>query len=546
MRTLPVLLLVACLRGASVDDSGGSDSSGGPTSGESGTEDPSCGDGEITPPEECDDGLDNADDAACTSSCLAATCGDGHVWDGVEACDDHNTRGGDGCTPACAATVERNLAAADARFQGASAEGYLGDGLAAGDVDDDGAIDLVLGAPYAGLGSVYVFRGPLTEDRSADEADAVIASDQLADYGSHLAAGDIDGDGAVDLVSGDPYADRGALDNGVLYLFAGPIDGDRDTLAANAAWVGEQDSDHAGAVTVAGDVDGNGADDLLVGAKDHSPGKDRAGAVYLLLGPIALGDAGAASRSFADADGKWVGASEQDNAGYRVAAGGDLDADGLDDLLVGAASDEGGPGAWAAYAVFGDPSPPATLDLADADATLLGTPDSFCSFNLAGGDIDGDGKSDVVLAGFAAAETPTDDVAWLMLGPPEDTDLTHADVVLTGGVPSPYTSQTVRVAGDVDGNGAADVIVGTPGADEGLDHVVLLLGPLAGTVDLTQADVRLGAEPGLGFAGQTVASAGDVDQDGLDDVLVGAPMWSSEAESHVGAVYLLLGASLVP
>jgi hypothetical protein len=111
---------------------------------------------------------------------------------------------------------------------------------------------------------------------------------------------------------------------------------DRSLAEANAAFVGESANDQAGRrVSGAGDVNGDGYADFLIGAPHNMRGGDLAGAAYLMYGRQ---DAAAWSSNFSlrHADAVYVGEAEFDAAGYDVASAGDMDGNGFDDILIGA------------------------------------------------------------------------------------------------------------------------------------------------------------------------------------------------------------------
>ena len=253
-------------------------------------------------------------------------------------------------------------------------------------------------------------------------------------------------------------APRGVYYRGLVYLILGDsAPGDEDLGSADAQYTGEEIDDAAGtSVTGAGDVDGDGYADLLVGA----PGvATKTGAAYLVLGGSAPGDLDLGS-----ADAQYTGEEIGDYAGNSVAGAGDVDGDGSPDLLIGAyINDDGGSGAGAAYLVLGD-SAPGDLDLGSADAQYTGEQagDGAGSSVAGAGDVDGDGYADLLMgARYNHDGGDYAGAAYLVLGgsAPGDLDLGSADAQYTGEL-GDYAGTSVAGAGDIDGDDHADLLIG--------------------------------------------------------------------------------------
>jgi len=222
-------------------------------------------------------------------------------------------------------------------------DGDAGSAVAGGDLDGDGVMDAVVGAP--GAGEVGIFQGPLSGSLSWRAA-AVLRSDIEGEgFGVALAVGDLDGDGYADLAVGGAELNGLGDQSGAVHWYTGGA----GALAAAGVMIGESPRDNAGYRLAAGDLSGDGVDDLLVGA----PGADRGehadvGAVYAVVLPAtgrwSLGDAALRVR----------GEGDYDAAGSGLAVPGDVDGDGSNELLIGAPrSDAGDYAAGAAWLITG-------------------------------------------------------------------------------------------------------------------------------------------------------------------------------------------------
>lgn len=401
---------------------------------------------------------------------------------------------------------------------------------------------------------------------------STIFGGDAGDQASALATGDFNGDGATDVILGAALAngpDNTREDGGEAYLFLGPFEpgGLREVAAGdqNLTLYGASPGDQFARATAAADLNGDGIDDIILGAPfADSPDRPDSGVIYVVSGSRILGNGTNVLDMAEDAPSSRIdGADPRDLAGFSMTAG-DFNGDGIDDLIFGAlwadGPDNTRPDAGEAYVIHGG-SPKQRFDLAQGDqnVTVYGaSAQNRMGEEVAVGDVNGDGVDDLVLpAAFAAGTTPNSDAAgqtYLILSPfPREIDTAAADQDATiYGVDNGDQLGHAVAVGDVDGDHVGDLFLGAVSSAGSDNHsniageamlftgrrqwpadVDAAAGEYAAVVYAANAEDRLGRS----------AAAGDLNGDGLADLLISAPGVDvpSAGKTNCGALYVFLG-----
>ena len=409
---------------------------------------------------------------------------------------------------------------------------FGGSVASAGDVNGDGYSDVIVGANgydngQLGEGAAFVYHGsyfgPSLIPNWTGES-----NQEGANFGlSVSSAGDVNGDGYSDIIVGAYRFDNGQLNEGRAYVYHGSATG----VATSPAWTVESDQDvseFGSWVSTAGDVNSDGYSDVIIGANKYENGQEFEGRAFVYHGS----EEGLATSP------AWTAEGDQAFArfGYPVSTAGDVNGDGYSDVIIGAfAYDDGQGHIGKAFVYHGSPAGletfPAWTAQADQNVDLFGSSVSTA------GDVNGDGFSDVLI-GAPNSSNGGETFAYYGsatgLSPNPDWTVESDQLVARFG-------KSVATAGDVNGDGYSDVIIGADHysngqANEGRAYVYR--GSANGLI-FTPDWITEGEQAQACF-GQSVASAGDVNGDGFSDVIVGA--WAfDDGQTTEGRTFVYYG-----
>lgn len=446
----------------------------------------------------------------------------------IEVCNNHID---DNCDASdneeCELRGEMSLATADHKWQGQTGEELGISLLGLDDVNADGYPDGAIGVNYLSngpdeTGGVQIVSGGEVGTRNFGKILATIHGENDDDWFGYSVAqmGD-------QLLVGAPRASTGTA-----YVFDGPFTG--DIYATNVAKLYSSTALGLGGSVAGGDVTGDGISDSIIGAESYNEAYPYAqGAVYVMASPV-VGDIDLNINYTA----RLVGASDVDYAGTALVIA-DINGDGFNDIIVGARNnmDVGAVAAWsnpafylgngAVYVKYGPVSGDSDLAI-DADATLLGpTAGENAGSSLAAREIDGDQYADLLI-GAPTKNGPSGEhevgAVYLLHGPiAGEVDLTDPSVTtFSTGIEGDTVGGSVSFAGDVNADGAQDILIGANGSSNG-GQAYLCYGPFtSSTVDLNTSCQKFIAEQPGDYAGWPVAGVGDLNKDGFYDLITAA------------------------
>ena len=391
---------------------------------------------------------------------------------------------------------------------------------AAGDVNGDGFNDVLIGAPQAGSGDVYLVYGSAAPFSSTFELSTLNGTNgtrfngvALADFAGNSVsnAGDFNGDGIADMIIGADFADPNGGSSGATYIVFGNAGGfgatfNLSTLNGTNGFVlnGVFGGDHSGnSVSSAGDVNNDGIDDIIIGADDADVnGVNLVGQAYVVFGsllPFAASfelssllavNGGNGSLGFAI-----TGGQINDHIARHVANAGDVNGDGIDDVIVSAPL---GGSNGEAYVIFGAAGFAPEINVSALDGTNGFAIQGFAAIGGVGsvaraGDVNGDGVGDLIVGAPANASDPGH--AYVVFGRDSTnpfgavlalTAMNSNDGFVINGInANDQTGSSVSAAGDVNGDGFGDLLVGAWQADSG------------SLIDVGRSYIIYGQDPGI-------------------------------------------------
>ena len=475
-----------------------------------------------------------------------------------------------------------------------------------GDVNGDGTDDLLVTSPGNGsffaqeTGTAYILYGQAAIGQPVETAlQSSIRVDQLNGSNGFVVEGsftnqrsgeevanigDINADGFDDFAIRAPGEVQGVGDESVHVVFGGDdlsreislsgLDGSNgfSVLLSNFIGAGQ----FGQTVGAAGDVNNDGIDDFLITDEFvEFDGRSAAGVTYVIYGRSDGYTSELSLRNFDSSQGFVIGGAEAgDFSGFAASAAGDVNGDGIDDILIGAQSPtvNGIEDAGSAYVVFGSASETrsdfdlATIDGDNGFRLIHSNPGIRLGlFLTGGGDINGDGFDDVVVVGqtigdLAQENGQTQYIAYAVFGSdqglPQTIDVSQLDgtngFAFEGGESAILIREDISFVGDINGDGLDDFafsnFVAAPGGDTEAGETYIVFGRSRGfPANFSASDLNgsngfiiAGADPG-DVSGFSISGGGDINGDGFDDIIVGAPGGDPNGSENAGEAFVIFG-----
>ncbi|MDZ8093212.1 MAG: hypothetical protein RMZ42_14960 [Nostoc sp. DedQUE05] len=382
-------------------------------------------------------------------------------------------------------------------------------------------------------------------------------------------AGDINGDGIDDVIIGVFLASpNGLYSSGQSYVVFGSKGGFDDEFSLSSlngtngfTINGINEGDLLGSVSNAGDINGDGIDDVIIGARSADPNGSNSGQSYVVFGSKSGFDAQFNLSTLNGTNGFTInGINEGDFSGWSVSSAGDINDDGIDDLIIGAGyADPNGSNSGQSYVVFGSKN---SFDAQFNLSTLNGTngfaingieESDFSGWSVSSaGDINGDGIDDLIIGAFLADPNGFGSgfgsgQSYVVFGSKNGFDaqfnlstLNGTNGFIINGInQEDRLGSSVSSAGDINGDGIDDLIIGAPDARpngnySGQSYVVF------GSKGGFDAQFNLSTLNGINgftingtnityYSGSSVSSAGDINGNGIDDLIIGGGLGLGES-----------------